>query len=321
MKASEPDQRSITHRFGRSTNPREASGQRAPLVEPDAADSYSPGQSHLGVSVPDGTSAVTAIRRRTRSPVQGPDGLGPADAAGGTALVAWTAADRGSGQCVRGRQVALRPPAGPSDHRHHPAPPGCRPLRSGARTRSWPEGPTPAERQPFPDPSLLGLRSRDALGARQLESLVREDRPGGRDRFSDRGLVSQWPSTPSDARGPGPRSRRQILCPGLAVPGPPADPLQILESFVQRWQLEVTCEEVRVHLGVETQRQWTDLAIARTAPALLGLFSPVTLMAHQRWRSHETWVRRAAWYNKMLPTFVEPGERDRLFAHWRQDGE
>ncbi|ULH17759.1 hypothetical protein MF271_20345 (plasmid) [Deinococcus sp. KNUC1210] len=49
--------------------------------------------------------------------------------------------------------------------------------------------------------------------------------------------------------------------------------MQILEFFVQRWQLEVTVEEVRAHLGVETQRQWTDLAIARTTPALLGLFS------------------------------------------------
>ncbi|GGR41058.1 hypothetical protein GCM10008957_56550 [Deinococcus ruber] len=82
-------------------------------------------------------------------------------------------------------------------------------------------------------------------------------------------------------------------------------PVQILESFVQRWQLEVTFEEVRAHLGVETQRQWTDLAIARTTPALLGLFSLVTLMAHERWQSCEPWVRRAAWYDKTLPTFVD----------------
>jgi hypothetical protein len=60
-------------------------------------------------------------------------------------------------------------------------------------------------------------------------------------------------------------------------------PIQILEYFVQRWQLEVTFEfeEVRAHLGVKTQRQWGDLAMARTTPALLGLFSLVTLMAHK----------------------------------------
>ncbi|WP_345468528.1 IS701 family transposase, partial [Deinococcus carri] len=82
-------------------------------------------------------------------------------------------------------------------------------------------------------------------------------------------------------------------------------PLQMLEWFVQRWQLEVTFEEVRAHLGVETQRQWSDLAIARTTPVLLGLFSLVTLLAHERWKDTEVWVRRAAWYDKTLPTFVD----------------
>ena len=50
-------------------------------------------------------------------------------------------------------------------------------------------------------------------------------------------------------------------------------PVQILEWFVRRWQIEVTFQEVRAHLGVETQRQWDALAIARTTPTLLGLFS------------------------------------------------
>ncbi|WP_019012309.1 hypothetical protein [Deinococcus aquatilis] len=74
---------------------------------------------------------------------------------------------------------------------------------------------------------------------------------------------------------------------------------------MQRWQLEVTFEEVQTHLGVETQRQWIDFAIARTTSALLGLFSLITLMAHERWKSHDVWVRRAAWYDKTLPTFVD----------------
>ncbi|TMF41710.1 MAG: transposase, partial [Chloroflexi bacterium] len=56
-----------------------------------------------------------------------------------------------------------------------------------------------------------------------------------------------------------------------------ADPVQILEWFVMRWPVEVTFHEVRTHLGVETQRQWSDLAIVRTTPALLGLFSLVTI--------------------------------------------
>jgi hypothetical protein len=55
----------------------------------------------------------------------------------------------------------------------------------------------------------------------------------------------------------------------------------ILLWFRQRWQVEVTFEEARAHLGVETQRQWSDLAILRTTPALLALFSIVVLWAHQ----------------------------------------
>mgnify|MGYP003378460597 CR=1 FL=1 len=55
---------------------------------------------------------------------------------------------------------------------------------------------------------------------------------------------------------------------------------QLVEWFVMRWQLEVTFEEARAQLGIETQRQWSDLAIARTTPVLLGLFSLVTLFAH-----------------------------------------
>lgn len=61
-----------------------------------------------------------------------------------------------------------------------------------------------------------------------------------------------------------------------------AAPVAILQWFVSRWQLEVTFQEVRAHLGVESQRQWSDLAILRTTPALLGLFSLVTLRAHDR---------------------------------------
>ena len=88
-----------------------------------------------------------------------------------------------------------------------------------------------------------------------------------------------------------------LLCTDLAV-----DPAQVLAWFVLRWQLEVTFEEVRRHLGVETQRQWSDLAILRTTPALLGLFSLVTLWAHPRLGPTGGIVRQAAWYPKALPT-------------------
>jgi hypothetical protein len=84
-----------------------------------------------------------------------------------------------------------------------------------------------------------------------------------------------------------------------------AAPIQIVSWLCQRWQLEVTFEEVRAHLGVETQRQWSDLAIVRTTPALLGLFSLVVLFAHQI-SSQQSWqLQQSAWYSKSRPTFSD----------------
>jgi hypothetical protein len=83
------------------------------------------------------------------------------------------------------------------------------------------------------------------------------------------------------------------------------NPQQIVQWFVLRWQLEVTFEEVRAHLGVETQRQWSDWAIVRTTPALLGLFSLITLLAQQCVSRRRLPVRRTAWYAKPVPTFSD----------------
>jgi len=82
-------------------------------------------------------------------------------------------------------------------------------------------------------------------------------------------------------------------------------PLQTLTYFIMRWSLEVTFQEGRAHLGLETQRQWSDLAIARTTPALLGLFSLITLLAHQLTRDQPLLVRTAAWYQKKEATFSD----------------
>jgi hypothetical protein len=101
-----------------------------------------------------------------------------------------------------------------------------------------------------------------------------------------------------DPRGTFPT--QALLCTDLA-----ADPQQILAWFVQRWQLEVTFHEVRAHLGVETQRQWAERAIARTTPALFGLFSLVTLLAHPDLAQAPALCAPTAWYAKTLPTFTD----------------
>jgi len=91
-----------------------------------------------------------------------------------------------------------------------------------------------------------------------------------------------------------------FLCTNLA-----ADPVDILRWFVRRWSIEVTFAEVRRHLGVETQRQWSDAAIARTTPALLGLFSLITLRAHALSAKSARSPRATSWYPKPLPTFSD----------------
>ena len=93
---------------------------------------------------------------------------------------------------------------------------------------------------------------------------------------------------------------------GLLSTNLESDPVEMLGWFVRLWQVEVTFEEARRHLGMETQRQWSDKAIARSTPAVLGLCSVVTLLAHHDEDDKQPLlVRQAAWYVKRLPTFSD----------------
>ncbi|MET7248006.1 hypothetical protein ABZT49_32115 [Methylobacterium sp. EM32] len=91
-----------------------------------------------------------------------------------------------------------------------------------------------------------------------------------------------------------------LLCTDLS-----RDPEQILTWFVRRWSVEVTFQETRTHLGVETQRQWSDKAIARTTPCLLALFSIVTLLAARLPARERREKALAAWYPIAQPTFSD----------------
>jgi hypothetical protein len=91
----------------------------------------------------------------------------------------------------------------------------------------------------------------------------------------------------------------------LLCADPAREPLQILRWFVQRWQVEVTFREVRDHLGVETQRQCSDKAVARTTPCLLGLVSIVARLATKLSHRARQAVATDAWYRKPQPTFAD----------------
>jgi hypothetical protein len=85
------------------------------------------------------------------------------------------------------------------------------------------------------------------------------------------------------------------------------DPTQtaelIVKDFMKRWSLEVTFEEGRAHLGIETQRQWSDRAIERSTPLLFGLYSLVTLFGRALHPDRCVPIAQAAWYRKHTPTF------------------
>lgn len=72
---------------------------------------------------------------------------------------------------------------------------------------------------------------------------------------------------------------------------------------MKRWSLEVTFEESRAHLGIETQRQWSDLAIERSTPLLFGLYSLVALFGHALHPDGQVSIAQAAWYRKQTATF------------------
>jgi DDE superfamily endonuclease len=78
---------------------------------------------------------------------------------------------------------------------------------------------------------------------------------------------------------------------------------QIVKDFMKRWSLEVTFEESRAHLGIETQRQWSDRAIERSTPLLFGLYSLVALFGQALHPDGQVPIAQAAWYRKHTATF------------------
>ncbi len=80
---------------------------------------------------------------------------------------------------------------------------------------------------------------------------------------------------------------------------------EIVHDFMKRWSLETTFEESRAHLGIETQRQWSDRAIERTTPLLFGLYSLVALFGSALTPDGHPPHQQAAWYHKPAATFSD----------------
>jgi len=114
-------------------------------------------------------------------------------------------------------------------------------------------------------------------------------------RFGSTPLPIRWVLTRDPA---GKRPPKALFSTDQAQP---AD--EIVRDFMKRWSVEATFEESRAHLGIETQRHWSDLAIERTTPLLLGLYSLVALFGQALAPQGHLPFKQAAWYHKQTATF------------------
>jgi hypothetical protein len=197
-----------------------------------------------------------------------------------------------------------------SDCQRHRVAMICR-LRLDAALYDQPGPPPPGKRGPKPKKGQRQRRLAEWAGGSDTPwEGIEVDWYGGRRKamqaFSGTGL---WYT-----RGQDPVAIRYVLARDPEGELPDAayfctdegfGPDQILKYMVQRWSVEVTFEEARAHLGLETQRQWSDLAILRTTPMLLGLFSLVTLLAVEWHRAGSLAAERTAWYAKESPSFAD----------------
>jgi len=184
-------------------------------------------------------------------------------------------------------------------------------LRLDARLFGFPEAPVPGKRgrKPKKGARLSGLGERLEDPAQPWRDAEVAWYGGGRKPVRLLSGVSLWHTPGQDPV----RLRRVLVADPAGEERPQAffatdaglAPERIVELFVLRWNVEVTFEETRRHLGVETQRQRSDLAIARTTPALMGLFSLVCLMAARLVGEGAMPVRQAAWYAKKDATFSD----------------
>jgi len=85
--------------------------------------------------------------------------------------------------------------------------------------------------------------------------------------------------------------------PGLLTPE------QIVAIYTMRWNIEVTFEEVRAHLGIEGLRHWCQRSVLRAAPCPFGLLSVVAMICHEHLKCHPVRLRQRPGYEKSEPTF------------------
>jgi hypothetical protein len=184
-------------------------------------------------------------------------------------------------------------------------------MRLDARRYASPEPVPPGKRGPQPQqgPRLPTLQSRVDEAKHQGQEIEGAWDGGGQKRVRVLTAVALWP-TP----GAQPRAARWVLVVDPAGAGLPGAffrtdlalaPAQIGAWFILRWHVEVPFEDGRRSRGVEPQRQWAAQAIARTTPALFGLFSLVCVMAYRLTAVTALGAQSTAWYLQEEGTFAD----------------
>jgi hypothetical protein len=81
---------------------------------------------------------------------------------------------------------------------------------------------------------------------------------------------------------------------------------QIIAFYARRWNIEVTFEESRALLGLETTRHWCRQSVLRVTPILLGLFTAVVLVWQQLPKARQQICSTGTpCYNKQTITFAD----------------
>lgn len=121
---------------------------------------------------------------------------------------------------------------------------------------------------------------------------------------SERWLLTRDPS--------GKRPPKSLFATGLTQTAE-----QMSRDFMKCWSLDVTLEEGRAPVGIETQRQWSDLAIERPTPLLFGLSSLVALFGRALYPDGPVSLAQPAWSRTQTAPFRDglAGVRRHLWDH------
>jgi hypothetical protein len=92
---------------------------------------------------------------------------------------------------------------------------------------------------------------------------------------------------------------------------------EVVETYVGRWNIETTFQEMRSYVGLETTRGWKEKTVLRAAPCLFGLYTLVACL-HGQLPKRYARLRAVEWAGKADVTFSDAitAVRRWLWVEW-----